>query len=65
MNIAVIEDKRKQRKVTVTELCKAVGIERSTYYGLLKQPERMKISTWDSIASYLGMTMAERKASLE
>ena len=65
MNFGVIEDKRKQKRVTVTELCDAVGIERSTYYRLLEHPESMKISTWDKIVSYLGMTMLERRKSLE
>ena len=65
MNIGVIEAKRKQKRVTVTELCEAVGIERSTYYRLMENPDSMKISTWDKIVSYLGMTMVERRKSLE
>jgi len=65
MNIGIIEEKRKQKRITVTELCDGVGIERTTYYRLLKHPDSMKISTWYSIVSYLGMTQAERKQSLE
>lgn len=65
MNLGIIEDKRKQKRITITELCEAVGIERSTYYRLLENPDSMKISTWDKIASYLGMTQLERRKSLE
>ena len=65
MNIGLIEEKRKQKRITVTELCEAIGIERSTYYRLLDNPDSMKISTWYKIVAYLGMTMAERKKTLE
>ena len=64
MNIDIIEEKRKQKRVTITELCEAVGIERSTYYRLLKKPDTMKFSTWHRIADFLGMTQAERKLTL-
>lgn len=65
MNIGVIENKRKQKRITVTELCEAAGIDRTTYYRLLKDPDSMKISTWYKIVTYLGMTMLERKESLK
>jgi len=65
MNIDVIEEKRKQKRVTVTELCEAVGIERSTYYRLQKYPDTMKISTWHKIVDFLGLTQAERKLTLQ
>lgn len=65
MNIGIIEEKRKQKRITVTELCEAAGIDRTTYYRLLKDPDSMKISTWDKIATFLGMTQMERKESLK
>ena len=65
MNIGVIENKRKQKRITVTELCEAAEIDRTTYYRLLKDPDSMKISTWSKIVTYLGMTMLERKESLK
>ena len=65
MNIGVIENKRKQKRITVTELCKAAEIDRTTYYRLLKDPDSMKFSTWYKIVTYLGMTMLERKESLK
>ena len=65
MNIGIIEEKRKQKRITVTELCDGVGIERTTYYRILKNPDSMKISTWYSIVSFLGLTQLERKQSLE
>ena len=64
MNIDVIEEKRKKNRVTITELCKAVDIERSTYYRLLKKPDTMKFSTWQKIADFLCLTQSERKAAL-
>ena len=65
MNIGIIEEKRKQKRITVTELCDSVGIDRTTYYRILKDPDSMKISTWYSIVSFLGLTQLERKQSLE
>lgn len=65
MNIGIIEEKRKQKRITVKELCDSVGIERTTYYRILKNPDSMKISTWYSIVSFLGLTQIERKQSLE
>lgn len=65
MNINIIEEKRKQKRISITELCKAAEIDRSTYYKYMRNPDKMRISTWQSIADYLGMTVQERKESLK
>ena len=64
MNIQIIEQRRIEKRIPVTELCAAVGIDRSTYYNLLKNPDSMKLSTWRKIADYLGLSNADRKASI-
>lgn len=64
MNIEIIEEKRKEKRITVSELCKAVDIERSTYYKYLKDPDSMRFVTWHKIVEFLGMTKAEREKSL-
>lgn len=65
MNFQIIDDKRKALRYTVTELCGLVGIDRTSYYMYLKNPEKMRISTWEKIVDVLGMTEVERRASLK
>lgn len=64
MNIQIIDQRRTEKRISVKELCEAVGIDRSTYYNLLKNPESMKLATWRKIADYLELSTADRKASL-
>ena len=65
MNINIVEEKRKLKRISVTALCKEVGINRTTYYKYLKEPSSMRIDTFFKIADYLGMTVQERKESLK
>lgn len=65
MNIQMIDAKRKEQRYSVTEFCKQVGIDRSTYYYLLKSPDSMKISTWRKIADLLELSVSERKECLK
>ena len=65
MNINIVEEKRKLKRISVTALCKEVGINRTTYYKYLKEPSSMRIDTFFKIADYLGMTVKERKESLK
>lgn len=65
MNIQIIDDKRKEQRYTVTEFCKQIGIDRTTYYKLLENPDNMKISTWQRIADLLGLSVSERKECLK
>ncbi len=65
MNILIIEQKRIKKRITVKELCEAVGIDRATYYNIKKNPDNIKLSTWRKIADYLEMSQADRKASLK
>lgn len=65
MNILIIEQKRIEKRITVKELCDAVGIDRATYYKIKKNPDNIKLSTWRKIADYLEMSQADRKASLK
>lgn len=64
MNIQIIDDKRKELRYTVTEFCNQVGIDRTTYYKLLDNPDRMKISTWKKMVELLELNATERKATL-
>ena len=65
VNIQMIDNKRKEQRYTVTEFCKQIGIDRTTYYNFLKNPESMKISTWNKIADLLNLTVAEKKECLK
>lgn len=65
MNILIIEQKRIEKRITVKELCEAVGIDRTTYYNIKKNPDNIKLLTWRKIADYLEMSQADRKASLK
>ena len=64
MNFQVIDDKRKAKRYTVTELCDLAGIDRTSYYIYLKDPGKMRISIWEKLVKILEMTEAERRASL-
>lgn len=65
MNIQMIDSKRKEQRWTVTEFCKQIGVDRTTYYRFLDDPDSMKISTWNKIADLLKLTVAERKECLK
>lgn len=64
MNIQIIDDKRKALRYTVTEFCNQIGIDRTTYYKFLQNPDSMKISTWKKMVELLEMNATERKESL-
>lgn len=64
MNIQIIDDKRKELRYTVTEFCNKIGIDRTTYYKLLEDPDKMKISTWKKMVELLELNATERKATL-
>lgn len=65
MDIQMIDIKRKEQRYTVTEFCKQIGIDRTTYYNFLKNPDSMKISTWNRIADLLDLSVSERKECLK
>ena len=65
MNINIIEEKRKSKRISITELCEVAGIDRSTWYKYLRDPDKMRFSTWKKIVDYLGLTVKERKDSLK
>lgn len=65
MDIQMIDNKRKEQRYTVTEFCKQIGIDRTTYYNLLKNPDSMRISTWQRIADLLDLSVSERKECLK
>lgn len=65
MDIQMIDSKRKEQRYTVTEFCKQIGIDRTTYYNFLKNPDSMKISTWNRIADLLDLSVSERKECLK
>lgn len=65
MNINIIEEKRKRKRISITEMCKAAEIDRTTYYKYMRNPDMMRISTWVKITDFLGMTLQEKKESLK
>ena len=64
LNINIVEEKRKLKRISVTALCKEVGINRTTYYKYLKEPSSMRIDTFFKIADYLGLTVRDKKNCL-
>ena len=65
MNIQMIDDKRKEQRWTVTQFCNEIGIDRTTYYKYLENPDSMKVSTFKKIAALLNMNLAEQKECLK
>ena len=65
MNIQFIDEKRKEQRWTVTAFCDQIGIDRSTYYNYLNNPDKMKLSTFDKMAALLKMTKAEQRECLK
>lgn len=61
MNFELIDNKRKQLRYTVTAFCEEVGIDRTTYYLIQKDPESIRVSTLNKMADVLNLTKAERK----
>lgn len=64
MDIQLIDKKRKEKRYTVTELCKCAGIDRTTYYKNLKNPATMKIVTLEKLMNVLELTKEEKKQIL-
>lgn len=56
MNIMAIEAKRKEKRITVNEMCDYAGIDRTTYYKIKTDPGRMRVSTLRKIAELLELT---------
>ena len=65
VNIQLIDEKRKEQRWTVTAFCEKIGIDRTTYYNFLKNPESMKISTFKKIAMLLHMNATEQREVLK
>ena len=65
MNIQMIDDKRKEQRFTVTEFCRQIGIDRTTYYKILENPDSLKVSTWTKMADLLNLSASERKECLK
>ena len=60
MDLELMDLKRRVKGMTVMELCSAIDVDESTYYKWRTDPDRMKLSTANKIASVLGMTDRER-----
>ena len=65
VNIKMIDDKRKEQRWTVTAFCESVGIDRTTYYKYLENPDVMSIGTWEKMVTLLNFTKAERTSCLK
>lgn len=64
MNFDVIEQKRKDKNLTVTALCTMAGIDRGTYYNLLEDPKSARWSTICKLARALRLNAAEKSKLL-
>ncbi len=60
MNFDVIEQKRKDKNLTVTSLCKMAGIDRKTYYKAMDSPESIRFSTVTKLVQALKLNASEK-----
>ena len=54
-----IEEIRKQKEISVTELCEKAGISRRTYYRWLNKERNPKFSTIRKVCEVLNIDFAE------
>ena len=54
-----IEEIRKQREITVTDLCKKAGVSRRVYYKWLNKETTPKIANIAKVCEVLGIDFAE------
>ena len=54
-----IEEIRRQREITVTDLCKKAGISRRVYYKWLNKETTPKIANIVKVCEVLGIDFAE------
>lgn len=64
MNFDVIEQKRKDKNLTITNLCSQAGIDRSTYYRMKDDARNIRFSTVTKLVSVLKLSAAERNKLL-
>lgn len=64
MNFEVIEQKRKDKNLTVTSLCSQAGIDRSTYYRMKEDSRKIRFSTVTKLVQALKLTAVERNRLL-
>lgn len=60
MNIELIEQKRLEKNLTVTALCELAGIDRSTYYKAMEEPQNIRYSTVSKLVKALRLNAAEK-----
>lgn len=63
MDFEYIDLKRREKNLTVTELCARAEIDRSTYYNL-KQNQDIRLSTLRKLFDILELNMAEQRRVL-
>lgn len=64
MNFDIIEQKRKDKNLTVTALCNLAGIDRSTYYRIMENPDSLRFSTATKLVQALKLNAAEKSQVL-
>ena len=60
MNFDIIEQKRKDKNLTVTALCKMAGIDRGTYYKAMEAPDAIRFSTVTKLVNALKLNASEK-----
>lgn len=65
MDFLQIDDKRRERRVTIATLCKEIGVDESTYHKWKADPTKMKVETLIKIADYLEMSEEEKISLLQ
>jgi DNA-binding phage protein len=60
MNFKIIDQKRRDKNLTISELCRQANINRKTYYKALENPAGVRFSTADKLAKTLKLNAAEK-----
>lgn len=60
MNLELMESKRREKRISVTEFCEEIGVDKSTYFRWKANPDSMKLATANRIADVLKMNQKER-----
>lgn len=60
MNLDFMEEKRKEKRLSVAEFCDSIGVDKSTYFRWKSNPDGMKLSTANRIADVLELKQRER-----
>ena len=60
MNFNKLDEKRIENRFSVTQFCQLVGIDRSSYYNYMANPDTIKVSTLEKMFDVLSLSKKDR-----